>query len=303
MRRAVGDRALVRIQAPFIAEPVLGARAGRRGRPGRHRRLLSITIHRPRFAGRRGRRPRRCSRTASRSRASTPAPACRTTGSSTCATTASRSSASPTRRSASTAMRAIARRGERLELVALPGAAVAVDDSSAGRAGRDRHRGRRSCEAPSRILARRLRGRWHRAVRGSAMASTAESVCPLDCPDTCSLAVTVEDGRVTAVDGSQRNPLTDGFICAKVRRYPERVYSPLRVLHPQRRVGAKGEARFERISWDDAHRADRRALPAHHRRATAARRSCRITTAARTACSARARPTRASSTASAPRSC
>lgn len=79
-----------------------------------------------------------------------------------------------------------------------------------------------------------------------------DSVCPLDCPDTCSLAVTVEDGRLTRVDGSRRNPLTDGFICAKVRRYGERVYSPLRVLHPQRRVGAKGEGRFERISWDEA---------------------------------------------------
>jgi len=79
-----------------------------------------------------------------------------------------------------------------------------------------------------------------------------ESVCPLDCPDTCSLTVTIEDGRLTTVDGSYRNPLTDGFICAKVRRYPELVYSPLRVRHPQRRVGAKGEARFERIRWDDA---------------------------------------------------
>ncbi|MDX2169019.1 MAG: molybdopterin-dependent oxidoreductase [Deltaproteobacteria bacterium] len=82
--------------------------------------------------------------------------------------------------------------------------------------------------------------------------ATLDSVCPLDCPDTCSLAVTVEAGRVTRVDGSRRNPLTDGYICAKVRRYPERVYSPLRVLHPQRRVGAKGAARFERLSWDDA---------------------------------------------------
>jgi anaerobic selenocysteine-containing dehydrogenase len=79
-----------------------------------------------------------------------------------------------------------------------------------------------------------------------------DSVCPLDCPDTCSLSVTIADGRVAAVDGSRRNPLTDGFICAKVRRYPERVYSPLRVLYPQRRVGAKGEARFERLTWDDA---------------------------------------------------
>ena len=82
--------------------------------------------------------------------------------------------------------------------------------------------------------------------------ATLDSVCPLDCPDTCSLAVTVEDGRVTKVDGSRRNPLTDGYICAKVRRYAERVYSPLRVLHPQRRVGAKGEGRFARVSWDEA---------------------------------------------------
>src|SRR5262249_5158186 len=84
------------------------------------------------------------------------------------------------------------------------------------------------------------------------MAVVAESVCPLDCPDTCSLTVTIEEGRITTVDGSHRNPLTDGCICAKVRRYPERIYSPLRVRHPQRRVGAKGEARFERIGWDDA---------------------------------------------------
>ena len=94
------------------------------------------------------------------------------------------------------------------------------------------------------------------------MATSLDSVCPLDCPDTCSLSVTRRRRpRSTRVDGSHRNPLTDGFICAKVRRYPERVYSPLRVLYPQRRVGAKGEGRFERISWDDAHRPDRRALP------------------------------------------
>src|SRR5262245_10130063 len=79
-----------------------------------------------------------------------------------------------------------------------------------------------------------------------------DSVCPLDCPDTCSLAVTVDDGRITAVDGSRRVALTDGFICAKVRRFPERIYSPLRVRYPQRRIGAKGSGRFERISWDDA---------------------------------------------------
>ena len=64
--------------------------------------------------------------------------------------------------------------------------------------------------------------------------------------------MTVEGGRIAKIDGSHRNPLTGGYICAKVRRYADRVYSPLRVLHPQRRVGRKGEGRFERISWDAA---------------------------------------------------
>jgi anaerobic selenocysteine-containing dehydrogenase len=85
-----------------------------------------------------------------------------------------------------------------------------------------------------------------------AMATTLDSVCPLDCPDTCSLTVTVDSGRAVKVDGSRRNPLTGGYICAKVRRYPQRVYSPLRLRYPQRRVGPKGEGRFERISWDEA---------------------------------------------------
>jgi anaerobic selenocysteine-containing dehydrogenase len=77
------------------------------------------------------------------------------------------------------------------------------------------------------------------------------SVCPLDCPDRCSLEVTVRDGRVAALEGSHANPLTEGFICSKVRRFPERVYGPDRLLHPLRRTGRKGEGRFERISWDE----------------------------------------------------
>ncbi|MGH9798241.1 MAG: molybdopterin-dependent oxidoreductase, partial [Candidatus Polarisedimenticolia bacterium] len=81
---------------------------------------------------------------------------------------------------------------------------------------------------------------------------TAHSVCPLDCPDRCSLEVTVRDGRVTALEGSRVNPITDGFICAKVRRFTERVYGPDRLLHPMRRSGPKGEGRFERIGWDEA---------------------------------------------------
>jgi anaerobic selenocysteine-containing dehydrogenase len=78
------------------------------------------------------------------------------------------------------------------------------------------------------------------------------TVCPLDCPDSCSLDVTVQDGRIVTIDGSSLNAVTDGYICAKVRRFPERVYGPDRVLHPMRRKGPKGLAQFERISWDDA---------------------------------------------------
>jgi len=76
--------------------------------------------------------------------------------------------------------------------------------------------------------------------------------CPHDCPDTCALTVTVEDGRATRVAGAGDHPTTDGFLCTKVNRYLERTYSPQRLLYPMRRVGRKGEGRFERISWDDA---------------------------------------------------
>src|SRR5881409_1824242 len=78
------------------------------------------------------------------------------------------------------------------------------------------------------------------------------SVCPHDCPSCCSLEVDVVDGRIADVTGTPGHPFTQGVICGKVREYAERVHSPLRVLTPLRRVGAKGEGRFERISWDDA---------------------------------------------------
>src|SRR5881409_817302 len=78
------------------------------------------------------------------------------------------------------------------------------------------------------------------------------SVCPHDCPSCCSLEVTVADGRIAEVSGTADHPFTQGIICGKVREYAERVHSPLRVLAPLRRVGAKGEGRFERVSWDDA---------------------------------------------------
>ena len=85
-----------------------------------------------------------------------------------------------------------------------------------------------------------------------ATEHAVETVCPLDCPDSCSLEVAVQDGRITSIDGSSLNPVTDGYICAKVRRYPERVYGPDRLLYPAIRKGPKGLASFERVSWDDA---------------------------------------------------
>ena len=72
------------------------------------------------------------------------------------------------------------------------------------------------------------------------------TVCPLDCPDACSLEVTVQDGRIASIDGSRTNPVTDGYICAKVRRFPERVYGPDRLSCPAVRTGPKGLARFQR---------------------------------------------------------
>jgi anaerobic selenocysteine-containing dehydrogenase len=85
--------------------------------------------------------------------------------------------------------------------------------------------------------------------------STVErpSVCPLDCPDTCSLTVSVEAGRITKIRGSRANPYTAGVLCAKVpESYPEFVHGPDRLTTPLRRTGKKGEGRFERISWTQA---------------------------------------------------
>lgn len=78
------------------------------------------------------------------------------------------------------------------------------------------------------------------------------SSCPLDCPDSCSLDVTVEDGRVTRIDGASRNPVTAGFLCSKVRRFDRRLYGEARLLHPEVRDGAKGTGAFRRVSWDEA---------------------------------------------------
>jgi len=82
--------------------------------------------------------------------------------------------------------------------------------------------------------------------------STVHTACPLDCPDACSLTVTVRGGRITTIDGGDVNPVTGGYICAKVRRFDRRVYGDDRLHFPAVRIGAKGEARFKRVSWNDA---------------------------------------------------
>ena len=78
------------------------------------------------------------------------------------------------------------------------------------------------------------------------------SVCPHDCPSACSLLVTAEDGRLTSVTGNPGHPFTQGVICGKVRAYAERVHSPLRVLHPLKRIGRKGGGELRTISWTEA---------------------------------------------------
>jgi anaerobic selenocysteine-containing dehydrogenase len=85
------------------------------------------------------------------------------------------------------------------------------------------------------------------------MAAIRHSVCALDCPDACALLINVDErGGGSRLRGDPAHPVTRGFLCGKVARYLEREYSPERLLHPQKRVGAKGEGRFARICWDEA---------------------------------------------------
>lgn len=76
--------------------------------------------------------------------------------------------------------------------------------------------------------------------------------CPLDCPDGCSWVVDVEDGVAVGLRGNKAHPITRGALCVKVNRYLEQLNSGERITYPMRRVGAKGEGKFERISWDEA---------------------------------------------------
>jgi anaerobic selenocysteine-containing dehydrogenase len=84
------------------------------------------------------------------------------------------------------------------------------------------------------------------------MSEVIRAVCPHDCPDTCSMLVTVEDGKAVRIAGEREHPFTQGFLCTKVAKYLERTYHDGRLLYPQIRVGAKGEGKFRRATWDEA---------------------------------------------------
>jgi anaerobic selenocysteine-containing dehydrogenase len=82
--------------------------------------------------------------------------------------------------------------------------------------------------------------------------SHVETACPLDCPDACTIVVTLRGGRIARIDGSPDNEITNGYICAKVRNFDRRVYGEDRLLHPAVRTGAKGSGRFRRVEWEEA---------------------------------------------------
>lgn len=90
------------------------------------------------------------------------------------------------------------------------------------------------------------------AMQNKCRVEYRHSVCPLDCPDSCGIIARLEDGKVVSLTGDPEHPITKGFLCAKMRHYTERLYAEDRLLFPMRRIGAKGEGRFERISWEDA---------------------------------------------------
>jgi len=89
-------------------------------------------------------------------------------------------------------------------------------------------------------------------VSAASGRTVVRAACPHDCPDTCALLVTVENGRAVDIAGAPDHPTTRGTLCTKVARYLERTYAKDRVLHPLRRAGPKGSGRFERIGWEEA---------------------------------------------------
>ncbi len=93
-------------------------------------------------------------------------------------------------------------------------------------------------------------------MKNAASEVLVRTACPLDCPDACSLEVTLTLGRITKIDAAPvdelSNPLTDGWICKKVKHHADRVYSPERIMTPLIRVGKKGAGEFRQATWDEA---------------------------------------------------
>ncbi|MES2940904.1 MAG: molybdopterin oxidoreductase family protein [Pseudomonadota bacterium] len=90
------------------------------------------------------------------------------------------------------------------------------------------------------------------AMDSATTRTVVRGACPHDCPDTCALLTTVENGIAVKVQGNPEHRPTDGVLCTKVSRYAERTHHAERVLQPMRRVGPKGSGRFEPVSWDAA---------------------------------------------------
>ena len=92
----------------------------------------------------------------------------------------------------------------------------------------------------------------HPDPRAVPATVVVRGACPHDCPDTCALETTVSNGVAIRIQGAAAHPPTNGVLCTKVAKYLDRTYSPDRLLYPMKRVGAKGEGKFERITWDQA---------------------------------------------------
>jgi molybdopterin guanine dinucleotide-containing S/N-oxide reductase-like protein len=87
------------------------------------------------------------------------------------------------------------------------------------------------------------------------MKTVVHAACSHDCPDACGVLITIDNGKAVKIQGDPAHPVTQGFLCAKVAKYLDRVYSPDRVLYPMRRIAPKGKGgfdKFQRISWDEA---------------------------------------------------
>jgi len=90
------------------------------------------------------------------------------------------------------------------------------------------------------------------AVPINKMTEIKRTICPLDCPDSCGIDATVENGKIIKLNGAKDHPITSGFICRKMQHYHHRIHSEQRILYPQKRIGQKGKGQFTRISWEEA---------------------------------------------------